>query len=530
MSAALLRELLLATLLATAVKLLLDGLRPFTRRFFSRRWQYYSQCIPLFFFAGGGRLAAWIGRGLCAAWPSGFDGTANTSGGLPVPPFAPLVIPPPSVPEQPLIWESAAAPAEYAWIGVALWLGGALLFFLTALFRYRTFACRLRRQSRPILLPGQRVRARSSPAITSPLLIGVCRPVLYLPDTPMTAAERQLAIAHERMHLHHGDLWLKLLALVLNAVHWFNPFAYRVSRDIEELCELACDERLTADMSFDERRQYCETILNRLERRAGSLARLHVGFSTAKRGLERRLQTIMFGKKTKISLIVLSLAVAMVITGVGGAAAYTADVIVPQPETVVSPTPTSPTEETTTQTSATLSTTSAAPTTTGSATETTAAEPPQTTAGEWATQPPLHSKKILTRDFGGAPGTLANDGMDFTAPNISGTAVYAVGDGTVQVAESGWTKEQGIEGNKRYGRYVVIDHSNGYQSVYACCEELFVKVGDTVKAGQAIATVGTTGGSTGPHLHFELRKNGVAVDPKEHVPMPQLYTSLPPKW
>lgn len=65
-----------------------------------------------------------------------------------------------------------------------------------------------------------------------------------------------------------------------------------------------------------------------------------------------------------------------------------------------------------------------------------------------------------------------------------------------------------------YGQCVMIQHGQGLISLYGHCSQLFVKVGDQVRQGQAVAAVGSTGASTGPHLHFEVRQNDTAVDPR----------------
>lgn len=86
---------------------------------------------------------------------------------------------------------------------------------------------------------------------------------------------------------------------------------------------------------------------------------------------------------------------------------------------------------------------------------------------------------------------------------VKGTSIKAFADGVVETADSSDTA----------GNYLVITHKSGITSLYMHCDKLAVKAGDTVKAGQVIATVGNTGSSTGTHLHFELQKDGVPFDP-----------------
>lgn len=94
-------------------------------------------------------------------------------------------------------------------------------------------------------------------------------------------------------------------------------------------------------------------------------------------------------------------------------------------------------------------------------------------------------------------------GMDIAAPK--GTPIGAAADGEVIFA--------GQKGG--YGNVVIIQHADGRESRYGHAEKLFVQAGDKVSAGQTIAAVGSTGKSTGPHLHFEIRENGELVNPKK---------------
>ena len=87
-----------------------------------------------------------------------------------------------------------------------------------------------------------------------------------------------------------------------------------------------------------------------------------------------------------------------------------------------------------------------------------------------------------------------------------------IGD-TVVSAAAGKVTRVANEGSTSYGRWVEVDHGNGYRTRYAHLNSQSVSVGQSVSKGQKLGTVGSTGGSTGPHLHYELRHNGVAIRP-----------------
>jgi murein DD-endopeptidase MepM/ murein hydrolase activator NlpD len=97
-------------------------------------------------------------------------------------------------------------------------------------------------------------------------------------------------------------------------------------------------------------------------------------------------------------------------------------------------------------------------------------------------------------------------GVDF--PASTGTEVVASRDGkVVDVGTDSW-----------YGKYVIIDHSGGYRTFYAHLDATVVELNEVVSSGKIIGRVGSTGMSTGPHLHFEIRMDGIPRDPVRHLP------------
>jgi murein DD-endopeptidase MepM/ murein hydrolase activator NlpD len=135
------------------------------------------------------------------------------------------------------------------------------------------------------------------------------------------------------------------------------------------------------------------------------------------------------------------------------------------------------------------------------------------------TQPPVKARHgliwpvegLLTSPFGerdhmmGGGGTQFHAGIDLSVP--TGTPVQAAQEGIVVFAGD----------NGAYGKAVKLDHPHGISTLYAHNSRLLVHVGQTVKAGQVISLSGSTGRSTGPHLHFEVHNDGGPVDPLQYL-------------
>lgn len=118
---------------------------------------------------------------------------------------------------------------------------------------------------------------------------------------------------------------------------------------------------------------------------------------------------------------------------------------------------------------------------------------------------PLNGRGSVSSGYGSRWGSF-HRGIDLAAP--AGTPIYAAAAG--KVIYSGYN-------NGGYGYLIIIDHGNGYQTYYAHCSSLYVNVGQSVSQGQNIAGVGSTGDSTGNHLHFEVRSGGTPVNPYSYI-------------
>ena len=122
---------------------------------------------------------------------------------------------------------------------------------------------------------------------------------------------------------------------------------------------------------------------------------------------------------------------------------------------------------------------------------------------------PLPFTRNLTTRFGDVDEAHAtpHNGIDIASPGVEGQTVVAAADGRVKVAGR----------NGGYGLCVVIDHGGGFQTLYGHLSSVGVALGERIDAGQEIGRVGSTGKSTGPHLHFEVDLHGVAVDPLKYL-------------
>lgn len=382
--------------------------------------------------------------------------------------------------QAPAVTAAAAAP-WYTRLTVwhllaAVWAVGVLVLAVRAVAGY----LRLRRTV--ALACKTEDGCYSGSCVPAPFTLGILRPRIYLPAA-LTGAARQAVVLHERTHLRRHDPQTKPLYYAVVCLHWFNPLAWLAFRQLEREMESACDEAAVRGCDAAARNAYCESILQYALQGRMAPGSLAFGQGSVK---TRIVHLLHYRKIGAGALLVCAAAVGLSVT---------ACMMQPQVEEATPETAQPATTEATAET----------PDTPETAVSFTA-----NTAGLPNLDDPENSPRFLCPVDYEYVTVYMNEGHrgdDLTAD--TGTPVYAAQDGLVTYAEF----------HSSYGNCVILDHGvgldgNRWATLYAHMDDYTVEAGQTVKAGELIGHVGTTGNSTGPHLHFELLCNGIVAQPR----------------
>ncbi len=399
-----------------------------------------------------------------------------------------------------------------------IWISGVLIFSMLNFKRYREFKKIIKRSrligdgfvhdvlsaSKQEIGISRKITLLENKFLGTPILMGLFKPQIVLPKVEIEAFELEYVFSHECIHLKRGHLWIKALLILVGIIHWFNPLCLLLKRDVNRLCELSCDEELVEKIHYNERKKYAQTIISMLDKRIGMSGIVYSALNENTQNLKERLSKILEYRKPKKGMRFFSVFVALIIAllsvPVSSAVAYRSpepvmdgriqssgdlsdalfdlEKLHPDGESAQAGffMPTSPLKET----------------------------------EEMNFQWPLPRSNYVTSPFGTQHHPVTNEerfhsGVDVAAEK--GADIVAAGSGEVIFSE--WHDD--------YGYTIRIKHNDVYSTAYAHCSKLLVKAGDLVKAGQKIAEVGSTGKSTGPHLHFEITKDGELQDPLTYV-------------
>ncbi|MDE6615533.1 MAG: M56 family metallopeptidase, partial [Lachnospiraceae bacterium] len=151
---------------------------------------------------------------------------------------------------------------------------------------------------------------------SSPMVTGIFKPVLILPDEQYSQEQMYFILKHELVHLKRRDIYIKLLFVAANAIHWFNPFVWIMQKEAVVDMELSCDERVTQGAGFDIRKAYAETLLSAIHKQCEKKNILFARFYGEKQIMKKRFRNILIKTKKKYGISVLVCAIILT-AGIG---------------------------------------------------------------------------------------------------------------------------------------------------------------------------------------------------------------------
>lgn len=296
-------DILEITLPVSVVILLLAALSPFIKRRFIAKWRYYM----------------WLFIAIRIAMP--FKLTAHKA-----------VI---EVPNVIYTAQQAGTTAVQSGISIQqlltlIYLVGIMVFFMFQAVCWLDFSARVKRWEREAdeytlthfnaiaaeLDMKRSVRTVVCKAVSTPMMIGLFRPKLILPDRQFSERELNVILKHELIHLKNNDILYKLVLMAANGLNWFNPVIYLMVRMANRDVELVCDSEVVRGMDIEYRQEYCRTILLVVHKRLGITPPLSTGFAISKQIIKERIEDIL-SLKLKKRGIALFAAVAMSVVAAG---------------------------------------------------------------------------------------------------------------------------------------------------------------------------------------------------------------------
>ena len=179
------------------------------------------------------------------------------------------------------------------------------MMFLRTIKKYSVPECSLEN------IP-KRLTVRKTELLDAPLIVGLIKPVLYLPQTEIKEEKLDYILLHELTHYRRHDLLYKWFAMLVSSIHWFNPFVYIVSRQIDEECEVSCDYAVCKTLTEPQKKDYMAMILDFVQTSIRKKRPLTTQMASSKKILKRRFLMMKTKKATSKFVSVLSVVLALV--------------------------------------------------------------------------------------------------------------------------------------------------------------------------------------------------------------------------
>lgn len=216
------------------------------------------------------------------------------------------------------VMEETALPSIPWWDVLAvIWVLGALGslgYRLTGYFRFSRNICRT---GEPMELDGvpKGLRVCETTAAVSPMVMGIFRPTLILPETALTESRLPYVLRHELVHYRRGDIIWRWLAVLATSIHWFNPMVYVAAAQMQEACEISCDWCVVRSMEQAKRDDYMRVILELLAEAMAKKQILTTQMASEKKQLQRRFTMIRNQKPVGMKKLLLSVCVGTALLG-----------------------------------------------------------------------------------------------------------------------------------------------------------------------------------------------------------------------
>ena len=310
------KAVFITSLAGSALAAVISLFRPITKKLFGYSWHYYIWLCVLFVMLMPVRFDV-----KPQTAPGFVTQTAQTEqttvGGQPE---ATENITQANTAQKPQRLQKAAAIWGYNRMNISayLWLIGAMALILLNAVRYIRLNIKIRKNCKTVFCPeiseytDRKINVRVWKNIASPFMTGVFRPMLILPETELSKEQLHNILRHEMTHFKRHDILYKWFAEFVKCVHWFNPIAWYVSRQIAAECEISCDMAVTKNMSGSEEMSYISTILSLLPTGKSKQLPLTTQMASSKKILKRRFIMIKNKKTTSRFMSVLSAVIAVI--------------------------------------------------------------------------------------------------------------------------------------------------------------------------------------------------------------------------
>ena len=246
-------------------------------------------------------------------------------------PYRGIVVEIPAQMTTPIKASSEKSTADITMLDIVtlVWIIGSLIFIFVHLISYSHYKRQVVKKGRIIKetrILSQIFRLKRELHISrtvcvmeydeaeSPMIIGFIKPVLVLPKEQYNSEDLFFILKHELVHFKRGDVYLKLLFVTANAVHWFNPIIWIMQKEAVIDMELSCDERVTQGTSFELRKAYTETLLSMLHKQCVRKTVLSTQFYGGKKIMKKRFKNILIRNRKKNGISILICAVVLSIT------------------------------------------------------------------------------------------------------------------------------------------------------------------------------------------------------------------------